>query len=45
MQTLHQPPDSGTDPAAARYFRMLAVHEAVEEEAARRGLPPVPWAP
>jgi len=43
MNTVHQPSDSGTDPASARYFRLLAVHRAVEAEAARRGLPPEPF--
>jgi hypothetical protein len=44
MKTIHQPPDSGTDPAAARYFRLLA--RAMEEVAAwyDGGLPPEPLA-
>jgi hypothetical protein len=41
METLHQPTVRTEDPSAARYFRLL--HRAIEEEAARLGLPPEPW--
>ena len=47
MPNLHQPPD--TDPLPPQgttpYFRRCAdVREAVEQEAALRGLPPETWA-
>jgi hypothetical protein len=41
MPNVTQPTDRTTDPAAARYFRLL--HRAIEEEAARLGLPPETW--
>jgi hypothetical protein len=45
MKTLAQPKDSGTDPlpppGTTPYFRRL--HAAIEQEAARLGLPPEPW--
>ena len=49
MPTVHQPPDSGTDPLpppdTTPYFRRCAaVREAVEQEAALRGLLPDPLA-
>ena len=43
MDTLPRTPVRTPDPSAARYFRLLAVHEAAEAEAARLGLPPVPF--
>jgi hypothetical protein len=49
MKTIHQPPDSGTDPQAATpYFRRCAVFAETVERIARwyRGgpLPPETWA-
>lgn len=47
MPTVHQPPDTGPlpPPDTTPYFRrQAAFREAVEQEAARRGLPPEPWA-
>ena len=46
MDTLARPTGNPDDPQAATpYFRRCAdVREAVEAEAALRGLPPEPWA-
>jgi hypothetical protein len=44
MHTLHQPPVSGTDPASARYFRLLARAMADVETWYAGGLPPEPLA-
>jgi hypothetical protein len=45
MDTLHHAPDSDPPPHVTPYFLRLAeFREAVDQEAARRGLPPEPWA-
>ena len=47
MDTVHHPPGNPGDPPppVTPYFRRVAVfREAVDAEAARRGLPPEPWA-
>ena len=47
MDTIHDPPDNPADPppVITPYFRRAAAFRAaLEAEAARRGLPPEPWA-
>jgi hypothetical protein len=42
MDTLAQTPDSDTEPAGPNVTPLFT--RLLEEEAARRGLPPEPWA-
>ena len=46
MNTLTQPPDNPPDPQAATpyFLRRVRFQQAVDAEAARRGLPPDPLA-
>ena len=48
MPTVHQSPDSTTDPLSppevTPYFRAARYREAYGLAAAQRGLPPEPWA-